>query len=542
MRRLSGATSRFAFTSLSGSPSSITPHALFCVVATPTLPLTGNLYRALSLDTAAFSVSAAILINDAGGVIFQQRDAAGSIAYTYTQTSVFSASSAPHALALVFDGTNCIAYVDGTQVNSASVTLGARGVFSGSGSQSDNSVATSMDVGVCEVFSQALSAAQVRTLGNARAPLGIDSSKVRGWWAFRSGRPDADLSKYQQTLTASTTAGAPDEKRAADMRRAKVFLPQYMLQPPIALTAGSRTNNPNVGLTSSAAVACTAGAGSNCPSATITASAAIVCVAGATSNVPSANITSGAAIVSTAAATSNVPSVTLLNAPAVASAAGAVSNAPNATLSPNYPVVSVASATSNALAAVTTSAPVASVASTVTGAPAATITGGLGATASSTTDAPAVTLQRNLPIVSAAGATSNATAAIGAGAPVASTSGSISNAPTATVTAIGAVASTATAVSGAPAASITAGAVVASVATTASNCPAAAISRVLQVAAVSGSRSDCPPAAVVPLLFLPVASVCRSVTDCPPPPPMTFFKDLTAPPIKQLRTWPPRPR
>lgn len=549
MRRLAGSTINwFSNTNLVGSPSSVGPHTLFVVIGTPTLPGSGAVYRAMQVATAAVGFASYIEINDAGGVTFQQRNAANTLVYNHTQSSVFSAGGALRTLAMVFDGTNTIAYVDGAQVHSAATTLGARGSFNLYNSQTDANASTSMDIAHAMLFDVALSPAQLLTLGRSRVPVGIPSVNLRGWWPYRGGSFTSltlDHSRYQQTLNISATAaGAPDEKWVGDMRRGKVILPQYLSQPPIVISAGARSNNPNVSLTSSAVVACTAGASSNCPSATITSGAVVASTASTVSNAPNAAITAGAPVASTAAATSNVPAVTLLNAPVVASTAAAVSNAPSANLSRNLPVVSVAGAASNCPNAnISCSAVIASTVSTVTDCPSTSVAGGLGATALSVSNAPAVTLQRNLPIVSVAGAISNATAAVGAGGPVVvAPAANVSNAPAVSLTSNAAVASAVGAQSNAPSATVSTGAVVTSTASTASNCPAAAISRILQVAAVSGSVSDCPPANVVPLLVLPVASVCRSVTDCPLPPPMTFFKDVTAPPIPQRRVWPPRPR
>lgn len=544
MRRLSGSSNWFSFANLTGSPSSTSAHALFAVCATPTLPVAGNEYRVLSIDCSGSpTVAAAIRINDAGGVVFSQKDAAGSTVYSYTHASVFSASSAPHTLALVYDGANCIAYVDGTQVNSAPATLGARAAFATAGSQSDGVSSSSFDVGGALLFTQALTAAQVRTLGRARVPTSIDSSKVQGWWAYRTGRPAIDLSKFKQNLTGTSAAGAPDERWVGDMRRAKVFLPQYLLQPPIVAYAPNRTNIPNAALTSSAVVASTASSVTNAPNATLSASMGVASAASAVTNAPNANVAAGMAVASVAQNVTNIPSVTLLNAPAVASTSSNVTNIPSATLAPNYPVVSTCSVSTNCpSASITAAAPVACVSSTVTDCPSASITGGLGAVALTVTNIPPAALDRNLPAISAANSVTNATAAIGSGmSPGTSTASAVTNAPTAAITASGVVASTTSfTVTNAPPVSLTAAATVAAAAASVTNCPSVVLSATRQVVASASNVTNCPPANIVPALFPPVAAFgCTSRSDCPP---TYLFQSITLPPNRRRREWPPRLR
>lgn len=504
------------------------------------------------------------LTNGAGGKIALRFLSTGDVNYVDNRDSGFTNlstlySSFPFSTwahwAVSYDGANYTIFQDGAAVKGPNVAS----AFSGRAALTTVSITTdaqaTSDFNVADlfVFDQALSAAQVQGLRRGAWPVvGTASSHVFGWWRLPRNATGVDRSQTNSPFTTGTVGPQLDfiERRYIDGASwwRRLILPQYLAQPPIAATIGSFTNAPPAAVALSQALTIApAATTANIPSATITSASALASTAAAAvTNAPSSAITAGAPVVSNvanaAATKTDAPSASIVSRPAVASTAAAVTNAPTATVNPSYPIVSVAGSVTNASGAITASATIASVSAAVTNAPSASIGGGMSAVALSTTDIPAVLLQRNLPIIGAAGAVTNANAAVGANAPVASTAANVTNAPSATISPTGTVASVASTASNCPAVSISAAANIACVSSAVTNCPPATLLAGRPIISTASAVSNCPPANVVPLAFLSVNSVCTTRTDCPAPPPMTFFFDLAAPPIPQRRQWPPRPR
>lgn len=129
---------------------------------------------------------------DSGNWVFLQNNAGNSGVYNYS--TALTTGAWTH-LAMVFDGTNTLSYINGALVNSAASNVGARGAFNLIAIGVNSADATLQD---CKVFASALDAAAVAREMRVSRP----ARTAFIWWPLFAGSPGtADLSGNGRNLS-----------------------------------------------------------------------------------------------------------------------------------------------------------------------------------------------------------------------------------------------------------------------------------------------------------------------------------------------------